>query len=62
MSKKPARPKTPSFTMIPSTILARRDLSCTAKLAFAFIVDAMRRKRVSWPSYEKIAEGIGVCE
>lgn len=60
MSSKAASAK--SFTKIPSTILARRDLSCTAKLVFAFVTDAMRRKRVSWPSLERIAGGIGVCE
>ena len=48
------------YARLPHAILRRRDVSSTAKLVYAFIVDAMRSNGSSWPGRRAIEAGIGV--
>jgi len=46
---------------IGKALAARTDLTSTAKLAHAAIVDRMGRNGQSWPGLPTLAEDIGVC-
>lgn len=47
------------FFKMPIEIAQRKDLSGTAKLVYAAIVDRLGSRGVAWPSERKIAEDIG---
>ena len=58
----PRNPRRASFVMLPKDILARTDLRPTAKLVYAFLVDAMRGKGRAWPGVRTMCVGIGVTD
>lgn len=47
------------FAKLRKDLLGRKDINAITKLAYAFIVDAMRGKRVARPGVRAIAKGIG---
>lgn len=47
------------FAKLPKSLLPRKDVGANTKLAWAFIVDAMRDKGVVWLGFRTIAKGIG---
>ena len=47
------------FAQLPKALLDRKDVGANTKLAYAFIVDAMRDKGVAWLGVRTIAKGIG---
>ncbi len=50
------------FVQVPRDVLGRKDLTPTAKLVFAEIVDRMRGKPTSWPGVRTIADSIGMTD
>lgn len=47
------------FVQITCDLLARRDLSCAAKCAYAAILDRFGKNGCAWPGIRRIAEDIG---
>jgi len=52
--------KTNGFIMVTRDILGREDINSTAKLVYAYIVDAMRGKTYSYPGVRTVAAGLGM--
>ena len=55
-------PHTGQFLKLPVVLLARPDLTATAKLVLAYLIDRSGLKGVAWPSVRRIAGEIGVGE
>lgn len=50
-----------AFIKMPRAILERTDLTATAKLVYAIILDRIGSNGESWPGVRKIARDIGCC-
>jgi len=49
-----------TFSMIPNAIMRRRDLSATAKLLYARLLQYQGKNDVAWPSINTLAAEIGI--
>ena len=50
------------FCKLPYSLLSRSDVSATAKIVFAYLLDRQGRKGVSWPSLNTIAFNCGTTK